>query len=87
MTVVSIVFGILLITLTLASTQFSPRILVSLRLVRTLGDISSTTSNPVIRGRLLEHGNRVIDVCAGQVQEFDLQRLRARPALLEFGLL
>jgi len=55
MTVVSIVFGILLITLTLASTQFSPRILVSLRLMRTLGDISSTASNPA-RLALLEFG-------------------------------
>ena len=37
MTVVSIVFAILLMTLTLASTQFSPRILVSLKLMRAFG--------------------------------------------------
>jgi uncharacterized membrane protein len=59
---------------------------VSLRLMRALGDISSTTTNPVIRRRLLERGNRVIDACAGQIQEFDLKRLRARATLLEFGL-
>jgi len=75
MTVLSIVLAILLMTLMLASTQFSPQILVNLRLMRAL-------SNPVIRGRLLERGNRVIDACAGQIQEFDLKRLRARLALL-----
>ena len=75
MTVVSIVLAILLMTRMLASTQFSPRILVNLRLMRAL-------SNPVIRGRLLERGNRVIDACAGQIQEFDLKRLRGRLALL-----
>ncbi len=80
MTVVSIVLAILLMTRMLASTQFSPRILVNLRLMRAL-------SNPVIRGRLLERGNRVIGACAGQIQEFDLKRLRARLALLEFELL
>jgi len=75
MTVVSIVLAILLMTRMLASTQFSPRILVNLRLMRAL-------SNPVFCGRLLERGNRVIVDCAGQVQEFDLKRLRGRLALL-----
>jgi hypothetical protein len=51
------------------------------------GDISSTTSNPVIRGRLLSAANRVFDACAGQVQEFDLERAWSAPALLEFRLL
>jgi uncharacterized membrane protein len=60
---------------------------VSLRLIRALGDISSTTSNPVIRRRLLERGNRVIEGCAGEIQDFDLNRLRARARVLEFGLL
>jgi uncharacterized membrane protein len=60
---------------------------VSLRLIRALGDISSTTSNPVIRRRLLERGNRVIEGCAGEIPDFDLNRLRARARVLEFGLL
>ena len=59
---------------------------VSLRLIRALGDISSTTSDPVIRRRLLDRGKRVIESCAGQIQEFDLVRLRARLARLESGL-
>jgi len=60
---------------------------VSLRLMRALADISSTTSDPAIRTRLLERGKRVIDGCASQIQEFEIQRLRTRLALLEFGLL
>jgi uncharacterized membrane protein len=56
---------------------------VSLRLMRALGDISSTTLDPTVRQRLLERGKRVIDGCAGQIQEFDLIRLRARLARLE----
>ena len=59
---------------------------VSLRLMRALGDISSTTGDPAIRRRLLDRGKRVIDGCAGQIQEFDLARLRARLARLESGL-
>jgi uncharacterized membrane protein len=59
---------------------------VSLRLVRALGDISSTTSDPAIRRRLFERGKRVLDGCAGQIQEFDLERLQARLARLALGL-
>ena len=59
---------------------------VSLRLMRALGDISSTTSDPTVRRRLLERGKRVVDGCDGQIQEFDLARLRARLARLESGL-
>ena len=40
---------------------------VSLRLMRALGDISSTTSDSTVRQRLLERGKRVIDGCAGQI--------------------
>jgi uncharacterized membrane protein len=59
---------------------------VSLRLMRALGDISSTTTDLTVRQRLLERGKRVIDGCAGRIQEFDLTRLRARLARLESGL-
>jgi uncharacterized membrane protein len=59
---------------------------VSLRLMRALADISSTTRDPAILGRLLDRGKRVIDGCAGQIQEFDLARLQARLARLESGL-
>jgi uncharacterized membrane protein len=59
---------------------------VSLRLMRALGDISSTTGDPAIRQRLLDRGNRVLDGCAEQIQEFDLERLRARLARLGSGL-
>jgi uncharacterized membrane protein len=58
---------------------------VSLRLMRALSDISSTTLDPSVRRRLLERGERVIEGCAGQIQEFDLTRLRARLARLESG--
>jgi hypothetical protein len=54
--------------------------------MRALGDISSTTNDPAIRRRLLERGKRVLDGCAAQIQEFDLERLRTRLALLELGL-
>ena len=40
---------------------------VSLRLMRALGDISSTTSDPTVRLRLLDRGKRVLDGCAGQI--------------------
>ena len=46
MTVVPIVFAILSTTLTLASTQFSPRILVSLKLMPAWGDIFEHDKQP-----------------------------------------
>ena len=59
---------------------------VSLRLMRALGDISSATSDAAVRKRLFERGTRVIDGCAGRIQEFDLARLRARLQRLEAAL-
>jgi uncharacterized membrane protein len=58
---------------------------VSLRMMRALGDIASTTSDPAIRARLLERGKRLIDGCAGRLQEFDMARLRRRLSRLESG--
>ena len=57
---------------------------VSLRLMRALGDIASTTSDPAIRTRLFERGKRLIDGCADRLQEFDMARLRRRRSRLEF---
>jgi len=59
---------------------------VSLRLMRALGDISGATSDEAVRRRLFERGKRVIEGCAGRVQEFDLVRLKARLQRLESGL-
>ena len=59
---------------------------VSLRLMRALGDISSATSDAAVHKRLFERGKRVIDGCAGRIQEFDLARLRARLQRLESSL-
>jgi uncharacterized membrane protein len=59
---------------------------VSLRLMRALGDISSTTRDPAIRTCLLDRGKRVIDGCVGQIHEFDLTKLRARLARIDAGV-
>jgi uncharacterized membrane protein len=56
---------------------------VSLRLMRALSDIASTTSDPAIRTRLLERGKRLIDGCADRLQEFDMARLRRRQSCLD----
>jgi hypothetical protein len=53
--------------------------------MRALADISGTTRDPAIRGRLLDRGKRVIDGCAGQIQDFDLTRLQALLARLELS--
>jgi hypothetical protein len=41
-----------------------------------LGDIASTTSDPAIRTRLIDRGQRMIDGCAGRLQDFDMARLQ-----------
>jgi uncharacterized membrane protein len=56
---------------------------VSLRLMRALGDIASTTTDAAIRTRLIERGKRVVDGCAGRLEEFDMERLRRRLSRLE----
>ena len=59
---------------------------VSLRLMRCLGDIGSTVSEPHIRQSLLDHGNRLIAGCADHLEAFDIDRLRKRLSRLEAGL-
>ncbi len=56
---------------------------VSLRLMRALGDITSTVSEPLIRRALLDRDRTVVEGCTGQLQNGDLERLRHRLELLE----
>ena len=58
---------------------------VSLRLMRALVDIASTTTDSAIRTRLIDRGKRLIDGCAGRLEEFDMARLRRRLSRLESG--
>jgi uncharacterized membrane protein len=59
---------------------------VSLRLMRALGDIASTVSDPTLHECLAERGRRVLAGCLGKIEEGDLQRLRRRLSLLEAGV-
>jgi uncharacterized membrane protein len=56
---------------------------VSLRLMRALGDVASTVRDPAIHLRLVERGKRVIEGCAGRLQEDDIIRLQRRFEVLE----
>ena len=55
---------------------------VSLRLMRALGDIASTVTDPATRLLLLERGKRLFEGCEGRLQKDDLERLRRRLLLL-----
>ena len=59
---------------------------VSLRLMRALGDIASTVSDPGPRQALLARGKRLYAGCEGRLQQDDLGRLRRRLAALEAGV-
>jgi len=56
---------------------------VSLRLLRALGDIASTSHDENYRRLLLNHGRRVVDGCAKQICAEDLRNLNTRLAELE----
>jgi uncharacterized membrane protein len=56
---------------------------VSLRLLRALGDIASTTPDPQHRRMLAGIGKRVVDGCAERLNEEELANLRARLLHLE----
>lgn len=58
---------------------------VSLRLMRALGDIASTVSEPILRADLAARGRRLFDGCEGNIQSDDLVRLRQRLAALQNG--
>ena len=55
---------------------------VSLRLLRTLGDIAVTTSDPRVRGRLLALANRVMEGARARLDEAAVARLADRLAAL-----
>jgi uncharacterized membrane protein len=51
---------------------------VSLRLMRALGDIGSTVSDPAIRLLLTDRAKRLIEGCEDKLHKDDLERLKAR---------
>jgi uncharacterized membrane protein len=59
---------------------------VSLRLLRALGDISTTTTDQEIRRTLTERGRRIVAGCAENLGEVELRPMRARLVVLENSL-
>jgi RNase P/RNase MRP subunit POP5 len=59
---------------------------VSLRLLRALGDISTTTADQEIRRTLTERGRRIVAGCAENLGEVELRDMRARLVVLENSL-
>jgi uncharacterized membrane protein len=56
---------------------------VSLRLLRALGDIAASTSDPEFYRMLVECGMSTLAGCAEMLGEDELRRLRVRQAALE----
>jgi hypothetical protein len=56
---------------------------VSLRLLRALCDIATTTPDPAIRQTLAELGKRIVSGCGRKLSEEELRSLRQRQAALE----
>ncbi len=56
---------------------------VSLRMLRALSDIASTTPDPGYRGTLAERGRRIIAGCAEKLGEEEMKEIRVRAAALE----
>jgi len=56
---------------------------VSLRLLRALGDIASSTTDPERHRLLVEHGRRIVTGCSARLSEDELRGLRLRLATLE----
>ncbi len=56
---------------------------VSLRLMRALRDIATSTADPELRRILVERGLRTIAGCAEKLGEDEMRELRARQALLK----
>jgi len=56
---------------------------VSLRMLRALGDIASTSGDPAYRRKLLEVGTRVMEGCLEKLGEEDVKAMRVRLAALE----
>ena len=55
----------------------------SLRLLRALGDVASTTQNTEYRKSLAEMATRVLDGCAERLTEQELRELRIRARKME----
>jgi uncharacterized membrane protein len=62
-------------------------IAVSLRLLRALGDISTTTPDQEIRRTLAERGRRIVSGCAENLGEVELREMRSRLVALENSLI
>src|SRR5208337_3436068 len=60
---------------------------VSLRLLRALGDISTTTPDQEIRRTLAERGRRIVAGCAENLGEVELRPMRTRLVVLENSLI
>jgi uncharacterized membrane protein len=58
-------------------------IAVSLRMLRALGDVASTTTDPAFHRALYAMGKRIVDGCAEKLDEEDLKPMRLRLAVLE----
>jgi uncharacterized membrane protein len=56
---------------------------VSLRLLRLLHDVAVTVENDVMRLRIVERGERVVEGCRGRLPSEDLARLEQRLAAIE----
>ena len=56
---------------------------VSLRMLRALGDIATTTPDPAFRQSLADRGRRIVDGCAEELGEQELKEIRVRLATLE----
>jgi uncharacterized membrane protein len=56
---------------------------VSLRMLRALGDIATTTPDPAYRRTLVEQGRRILAGCGEKLGEGELARIRVRLAALE----
>ncbi len=56
---------------------------VSLRLLRALGDIATTTPDTAFRGSIHERGKRIMEGCAEKLGEDELRSLRVRLSMLD----
>ena len=56
---------------------------VSLRMLRALGDVATTISDPVAKQKLAERARRIVAGCAEKLDEGELSELRLRLAALE----
>ena len=56
---------------------------VSLRMLRALGDIGATTTDPALRRVLVERGRRIVAGCAARLKDLELTEVHARLRALE----